>query len=140
MVLSHITLVCSDLEKTGLLLKKIFAAVEYYATQHQLYSLAREKFFKIGDLWLVIMEGTSIDRSYNHIAFQVDGSRFPWFRHELAKLGLEILPGRKRSPEEGDSIYFHDYDNHLFELHSGNLEKRLRYYQNHDQRFSLSGG
>lgn len=137
MVLSHITLICNDLEKTGLFLKKIFAAIEHYATQHQPYSLTREKFFKIGDLWLVTMEGKSADQTYNHIAFQVDSNRFPWFRHNLAELDLEILPGRERSPEEGDSIYFYDYDNHLFELHSGNLEKRLEYYRDNDQRLTI---
>jgi len=29
---------------------------------------------------------------------------------------------------EGRSIYFYDHDNHLFELHTGNLEERLARY------------
>lgn len=30
---------------------------------------------------------------------------------------------------EGDSLYFYDYDNHLFEIHTGTLEKRLYKYK-----------
>ena len=29
---------------------------------------------------------------------------------------------------EGSSLYFHDWDNHLFELHTGTLETRLERY------------
>ncbi len=37
----------------------------------------------------------------------------------IENLGLEIKAGRKRVIGEGNSIYFYDYDNHLFELHTG---------------------
>ena len=50
-------------------------------------------------------------------------------REKIKSLGLEILEGRKRSEEEEDSIYFYDYDNHLFELHSGSLEKRIESFK-----------
>jgi len=29
---------------------------------------------------------------------------------------------------EGESLYFYDFDNHLFELHTGTLEERLARY------------
>jgi hypothetical protein len=29
---------------------------------------------------------------------------------------------------EGHSLYFYDYDNHMFELHTGTLEERLTRY------------
>lgn len=47
----------------------------------------------------------------------------------IKNLGLEIKFGRKRVIREGDSIYFYDYDNHLFEFHTGTLETRLLRYQ-----------
>lgn len=31
---------------------------------------------------------------------------------------------------EGRSLYFYDYDNHLFELHTGTLTERLKRYKN----------
>jgi catechol 2,3-dioxygenase-like lactoylglutathione lyase family enzyme len=132
--LSHITLICKNIDKTGEFLKKIFGAVEYYATEKKVYSLSREKFFKIGKLWIVTMEGEPVAKTYNHIAFQADAEKFKELREEIKKLGLNVLEGRKRTEEEGDSIYFYDYDNHLFELHSGDLDQRLKYYQACDVR------
>lgn len=126
--LSHITLICKDIHRTGEFLKKIFGAVEYYATKETVYSVAKEKFFKIGGLWIVTMAGEPVARTYNHLAFQAEAAEFPKLCQAIKKLGLSILPGRKRTAEEGESIYFYDYDNHLFELHSGDLEKRLVYY------------
>jgi len=130
--LSHITLICKDIGKTSRFLKKIFGAVEFYTTKKTIYSLSKEKFFKIGNLWMVTMEGEAVAKTYNHIAFQADATKFVRIRRMLKELGLKVLKGRKRKGAEGDSIYFYDYDNHLFELHSGNLNKRLAYYKSCD--------
>ncbi len=35
---------------------------------------------------------------------------------------------RSRVEGEGRSLYFYDYDNHLFELHTGTLFQRLQKY------------
>ena len=130
MKISHITFICKNIEKTGIFLKQIFGAIEYYSTKEDAYSLSKEKFFKINDaLWIVAMEGEPIFKTYNHLAFKAEATEFPRLHRELEKLGLEILPGRNRRTEEGESMYFYDYDNHLFEFHSGNINDRLRYYQ-----------
>jgi hypothetical protein len=39
-----------------------------------------------------------------------------------------VREGRSRVAGEGRSIYFHDHDNHLFELHTGTLGERLQRY------------
>lgn len=44
-------------------------------------------------------------------------------------MGIEIRESRNRIKEEGRSIYFYDYDNHLFELHTGTLNERLEAYR-----------
>lgn len=75
------------------------------------------------------MEGESIERSYNHIAFHVQEEELQFFEAKIKALGLSIVPSRPREKEEGQSIYFYDYDNHLFELHTGDLATRLAYYQ-----------
>jgi catechol 2,3-dioxygenase-like lactoylglutathione lyase family enzyme len=75
------------------------------------------------------MEGEPIARSYNHIAFRIEESELPELAAKIQDLGLEILPGRPRHEREGKSIYFYDYDNHLFELHTGDLQTRLAYYR-----------
>ncbi|HEX8385624.1 MAG TPA: hypothetical protein VF576_05550 [Rubricoccaceae bacterium] len=41
---------------------------------------------------------------------------------------MEIRPARPRVEGEGESLYFYDFDNHLFELHGGSLERRLARY------------
>ena len=35
---------------------------------------------------------------------------------------------RNRVEGEGESLYYYDFDNHLFELHTGTLEQRLHRY------------
>lgn len=68
-------------------------------------------------------------RNYNHIAFQIDESALEIRRQRIERLGLELRKSRPRIHGEGQSIYFYDYDNHLFELHSGNLNARLDSYK-----------
>lgn len=126
--LSHITFMCKNIEKTAYMFKHMFDAEEIYASDGKEFSLSKEKFFKVAGLWIAIMEGESIEKTYNHVAFEVDESDFPLFEEKILTLGLTRLPGRKRAPAEGNSLYFYDYDNHLFELHAGHLDIRLRHY------------
>lgn len=53
----------------------------------------------------------------------------PEFEQRLRALGVEIKPPRARVEGEGASLYFYDFDNHLFELHTGSLEERLARYR-----------
>ncbi len=126
--LSHITFMCKDLEKTSQFLKEIFSAEEIYSSGDSTFSISKEKFFRIAGLWDAIMEGESVDKSYNHIACQVNESDLSILEDRIKSLGLTILPGRKRNKSEGKSLYFYDYDNHLFEFHTGNLKTRLTIY------------
>lgn len=127
--LSHITLIVNDLEKTTELFVKIFEAREVYSSGDEIFSLSKEKFFLINGLWICIMEGKSLaERTYNHIAFKIPDSCFDEFRRRIKDAGVEIIPERSRVDGEGRSIYFYDYDNHLFELHTGTLEERLERY------------
>ncbi len=127
--LSHLTFVVKDLEKTSRLLTDIFDAREVYASGTETFSIAPEKFFWVNGIWIAIMEGeSSSDKTYNHVAFQIDDDDFDDYVDRIRSLGIQILPGRSRNPSEGRSLYFYDYDNHLFELHTGTLEARLAYY------------
>ncbi len=128
--ISHMTFIVSDLEKATVFFKTIFNAKEVYYSEDDTFSLSREKFFMIENLWIAIMEGEKIDRSYNHIAFKIDDSDFDMYYKKIKDLGLEINEGRSRVEGEGKSIYFYDFDNHLFELHTGTLEERLHRYNN----------
>ncbi|RUW26649.1 FosX/FosE/FosI family fosfomycin resistance thiol transferase [Mesorhizobium sp. M4B.F.Ca.ET.215.01.1.1] len=127
--LSHMTFVVRDLDRMGEILTGVFGAREVYDSGARQFSLSREKFFLIGDLWIAIMQGEPLnDRSYNHVGFKIDESDFDRYVDRVRKLGLDMRPPRPRVEGEGRSIYFHDHDNHLFELHTGTLAERLTRY------------
>jgi predicted enzyme related to lactoylglutathione lyase len=77
------------------------------------------------------MEGKSLsERTYNHIAFQIQENDFDYYISLIKNIGAEIKAERPRVVGEGRSIYFYDFDNHLFELHTGTLTERLTCYSN----------
>lgn len=127
--ISHITFVVRDLERMSTLLCQGLGAREIYDSAGRNHSLSREKFFVLGGVWLAAMEGEPpAERSYQHIAFAVTESDLPVYQSNLQSLGVEIRQPRNRVEGEGQSLYFHDFDNHLFELHTGALEQRLVAY------------
>ncbi|ANT53667.1 FosX/FosE/FosI family fosfomycin resistance hydrolase [Mesorhizobium amorphae] len=127
--LSHMTFIVRDLDRMSAILTGIFDAREVYASDAEQFSLSREKFFLIGDLWIAIMEGEPLpQRSYNHIAFKIDDADLGRYAERVSKLGLDMRPPRLRVDGEGRSIYFYDDDNHMFELHTGTLSERLARY------------
>lgn len=128
--ISHITLICKNLEKSAQLFSDLFNAVEVYSSETKQFSISKEKFLLIGNLWIALMEGEPLERSYNHIAFHIKEEDLSFFEAKIKALKLDIAPSRARHPQEGQSLYFYDYDNHLFELHTGNLTTRLSYYKN----------
>lgn len=128
--ISHITFIVRDLARMATFLCEGLGAREVYDSAQHNYSLSREKFFVLGGVWLAAMEGDPpAERSYQHVAFQVKESELPAYEARLRALGVEIRPPRPRVDGEGLSLYFHDFDNHLFELHTGTLEQRLARYR-----------
>jgi fosfomycin resistance protein FosX len=127
--LSHVTYVVRDLERMTRILTGIFGAREVYASGEETFSVAREKFFQVGDLWIAVMEGEPLpSRTYNHVAFKIQDAEFEAYEAKVKALGLEIRPPRLRVTGEGRSLYFYGDDNHLFELHTGTLAERLECY------------
>ncbi len=126
---SHITFIVKDVEKMAHFLSTIFEAEEVYDSAGKTFSISYEKFFIIGGTWIAIMEGEPLsERSYNRVAFKVSDSEFDEYVSRIKQLGLEVKSGRDRVEGESRSIYFYDYDNHLFELHTGTLQNRLLRY------------
>ena len=128
--ISHITFIVKNLDRTANLFKKVFDAKEIYTSEEKKHSLYKEKFFLIGNQWIAIMESEAIvHRTYHHIAFKIEEQDVDIY---LKNLNLELKPPRQRMSGEGYSIYFHDYDNNLFELHTGTLSQRLTSYEKAD--------
>lgn len=128
--ISHMTFVVHDLAKASYFFEELFEAELVYDSGDDLFSLAKERFFLVGELWIAIMEGESLtEPTYNHIAFQVSPADLPGYVEKIKALGLTIKEGRSRVLGEGESLYFYDFDHHLFELHTGTLAQRLARYQ-----------
>lgn len=127
--ISHITFLVRDLDRMAMFLCEGLGAKEVYDSQHKNFSLSREKFFVLGGVWIAAMEGTPpAERTYRHVAFKVAETDLRLFEQRLRNLGVDIQPPRSRVSGEGASLYFYDFDNHLYELHAGTLDERLARY------------
>ncbi len=127
--ISHITFIVKDLGRASAFFEQIFEAEEVYTSEKKSFSLYPEKYFLINNQWIVIMEGeVALTKTYNHVAFYVSEDDFLIYESRINKLGVEIKPSRKRIDGEGKSLYFYDFDNHLFEIHTGTLKERLLQY------------
>ena len=127
--ISHITITVRSVERTCKFLQTVFDAKEVYDSSKKNFPLSYEKFFIIGGIWIAVMEGEPLQkRSYNHVAFKVSDAEFDEYASRIKNLGLDIKPDRNRMSGEARSIYFYDYDNRLFELHTGTLDERLLQY------------
>lgn len=127
--LSHITFIVRDLDKMERILTRVLDAKKIYDSGDKTFSVSKERFFDIGGVWVATMEGAPLpDKTYNHVAFKMEAGDFDDKLRKIRALGLEVREGRSRVEGEGHSIYFYDDDNHLFELHSGTIEERLRRY------------
>ena len=126
------TFIVADLDAMEAVLTGVLGARKVYDSGAKTFSLSPERFFLVGaeELWIAIMQGESLPaRSYNHIAFKIDDADYALYRDRIQRLGLELHESRPRLAEEGRSLYFHDQDNHLFELHTGTLAERLARYR-----------
>jgi catechol 2,3-dioxygenase-like lactoylglutathione lyase family enzyme len=111
------------------ILTEVLGATRIYDSGEATFSLSRERFFDVAGLWVATMEGEPLpSRTYNHIAFKIDESAYDSCLSRIKALGLDVRESRPRVEGEGRSIYFHDRDNHLFELHTGTLQERLARY------------
>jgi len=127
--LSHLTFSVRDLDRMEVLLTTLLGARKVYDSGSRTYSLSRERFYLVGRLWIATMEGDPLpSRTYNHIAFKISDVDYDECLARIKSLGLEVREGRSRVEGEGRSIYFYDYDNHMFELHTGTLDERLACY------------
>ncbi len=127
--LSHITFVVRDLDKMTNFLTSIFDAKEVYSSGDRMFSISREKYFLISGIWVAVMEGDALpEKTYNHVALKIAEKDYDKYAQRIRALGIELQEDRTRVPGEGRSLYLYDYDNHLFELHTGTLEQRLERY------------
>lgn len=131
---SHITFVVKDLDKTAKLFNEVLGAEQVYDSGEKTHSLYRERFFIIGGQWIAVMENNEIiNRTYHHVAFKIREEVIEHYLKKIREWNLDMKDPQPRIKGEGYSIYFYDYDNNLFELHTGTLEERLPSYKEADR-------
>lgn len=114
--ISHIALVVRQPERTAHLLEVLFNA-KVLPPNPQRRGPPETLVFASG-VWFVLVKGEpAISRTDEHIAFTVEESDLPALAQRLAAIGIESQ--MSRAGASAKSLYFVDYDNHLFELHAG---------------------
>lgn len=126
---SHLTFIVADLDRMEEVLTTVLDARKVYDSGERTFSHSPERFYTVAGQWIAVMQGEPLPtRTYNHVAFKIDESDYETCLARIRALGLDLREGRSRVEGEGRSIYFHDHDNHLFELHTGTLAERLQRY------------
>lgn len=127
--ISHITWVVRDIARTGDMLAAVLGAQMVYDSGARGFSLAPERFYTLGGVWLCVMQGEGQPApAYDHVAFHVAEGALDELERRVRAAGLTVRPPRPRVAGEGRSLYFYDFDNHLIELHTGTLAARLMRY------------
>jgi len=116
--ISHIALIVKDPARTGALFRDLFSArvLERMDDEGHL-----ETFVRLGGTWLVLVAApVERARTGDHIAFHATPEVLEATVAKLEALGYEFIRARSNT-----SLYFFDYDDHVFELDTGDLDKEL---------------
>jgi len=116
--ISHIALVVNDAVRTAALFHELFGArvVERKDAEGHL-----ETFVKLGGTWIVLVAApVKRARTGDHIAFRATSQILEATVTKLQAMGREFI--RARSDR---ALYFFDYDDHVFELDTEDIDQEL---------------
>jgi len=117
--IDHIALVVTEPARTAALLHDLFGA---RAVERQDEEGHRETFVRLGGIWIVLVAApVQRARTGDHIAFRATPQILEATAAKLQAMGREFI--RARSDR---SLYFFDYDDHLFELDTHDTDQELR--------------
>ena len=116
--ISHIALVVKDPARTAALFQDLFGA-RVVARKDEEGHL--ETFVRVAGTWIVLV-GAPVERTRtgDHIAFRATPETIDAIIAKLQTMGREFI--RARSDR---ALYFFDYDDHVFELDTEDLDKEL---------------
>ena len=116
--ISHIALVVADPARTTLLFKALFATQSVRRVDADGHN---ETFVNLGNTWFLLAKATvERQRTGDHIAFHVTKADLLATVEKLKAMNLEYILARSDS-----SLYFFDYDNHVFELDTTDVSSEL---------------
>ena len=116
--LSHVALVVKDPVRTAALFEELFSA---RAVQRQDDEDHVETFIRLGGTWFVLV-GAPVERARtgDHIAFRATPDILEATAAKLQAMGRELIWARGNR-----ALYFFDYDDHVFELDTEDIDKEL---------------
>ena len=116
--ISHVALVVTDPARTAALFQDLFDA---RMVQRQDDEGHLETFVKLGGVWIVLV-GAPVQRARtgDHIAFQATPGIIEATVAKLEKMGREFVRARSNR-----ALYFFDYDDHVFELNTDNIDEEI---------------
>ena len=116
--IGHIALIVKDSSRTATLFKGLFGAailVRKDVDGHE------ETYVRLGRTWFVLAQAEVVrPRSGDHIAFSVSMSTLLGTAEKLKRMNIEFFLARSDT-----ALYFFDYDNHVFELDTTDLDREL---------------
>ena len=116
--ISHIALIVKDSNRTATLFKDLFGARILARKDDDGHD---ETYVRLGRTWFVLVQAEADrPRSGDHIAFSVSKSTLLETAEKLKNMNVEFFLARSDT-----ALYFFDYDNHVFELDSTDLEREL---------------
>jgi catechol 2,3-dioxygenase-like lactoylglutathione lyase family enzyme len=107
--ISHIALVVKDPTRTATLFRDLFGARVVAREDEEGHF---ETFVRLGGTWIVLVAApVERARTGDHIAFHVTPEALEATAAKLQAMGREFIRARANR-----SLYFFDYDDHVFEL------------------------
>jgi catechol 2,3-dioxygenase-like lactoylglutathione lyase family enzyme len=116
--ISHIALVVKDPARTAALFHDLFGARAVERNDEEGHF---ETFVRLGGIWIVLV-GAPIQRARtgDHIAFHATPQILEATVAKLETMGREFIRARSNK-----ALYFFDYDDHVFELDTEDIDKEL---------------
>lgn len=118
--INHITLAVHDVGKSFAFYTEIMGLTPIQKNPHSAYLLA-------GQTWIALIKDSHARSEslpeYTHIAFSVRPQDFAEAKARLLTAGVRKW---KDNTTEGDSFYFLDPNGHKLEIHSTDLDARIR--------------
>lgn len=116
--ISHIALVVADPARTARLFEDLFATKIVSRVDADGHD---ETFLNLGNTWFVLVKGAAQhERSGDHVAFHVTDAELHATAEKLKAKNMEFILARSDS-----SLYFFDYDNHVFELDTTDINSEF---------------
>jgi catechol 2,3-dioxygenase-like lactoylglutathione lyase family enzyme len=116
--ISHIALVVKDPARTATLFHDLFGA---RAVEREDEEGHLETFVRVAGTWIVLV-GAPVQRARtgDHIAFHATPEILEATIAKLKTMGREFIRARSNR-----ALYFFDYDDHVFELDTEDIDKEL---------------